>query len=297
MKKIIFYSSLLIILLTLIIWGISVFIQPILPPSINTWGIIFFLAFNSVISAASGFKDVMELIQSFSQEKGKTSEITTIDEQKTPHFDLQFGDVDLRERKGEKITVERTVLVAPEMSEILATPRNRSTSAKYCRDLGVYLANRSCLASTGFTITNTSRLLAQNVWMEITYTGKDMVFFENEYIPQKPYRNQSEWSIDYIMTDRNRIPESESNPHYVKVEQVGEKTFIKASFGNIQPKVCVYSSKFKFALLKSGQTQLNARLFGDNIPEPIEVTLTIDALVESQKLPVSELIEKASRKL
>lgn len=90
MKRVIFYSSLLLIILTLIVWGISVFIQPILPPTVNTWGIIFFLAFNSVVSAVSGFKDIIELINHFAPNE-KVNANANVNEQSS-HLD--FDEVD-----------------------------------------------------------------------------------------------------------------------------------------------------------------------------------------------------------
>lgn len=56
------YALIIIGIITLIIWGISQFIQPILPESINSAGVLLFAALVSTIGVLAGFKDTIELI-------------------------------------------------------------------------------------------------------------------------------------------------------------------------------------------------------------------------------------------
>jgi len=55
-------AILLIGLLTIIVWSISQFVQPTLPPDINSKLILFFVALVAVVSFLASFKDTIELI-------------------------------------------------------------------------------------------------------------------------------------------------------------------------------------------------------------------------------------------
>ncbi len=62
MRKTIGYALLTISVLTFIIWAVSQFIQPILPPAINNAGILLFAVLLTVTGVVANFKDVVELI-------------------------------------------------------------------------------------------------------------------------------------------------------------------------------------------------------------------------------------------
>lgn len=66
MVRLLGYAFILIGALTIIVWAVSQFMQPILPASINNGGILFFAALLSVLGAIAAFKDTVEFLQLFS---------------------------------------------------------------------------------------------------------------------------------------------------------------------------------------------------------------------------------------
>ena len=63
MRRYIVYASVTILLLTVVAWSISLFIQPLLPSGINTSLVLFFIALLAVTGILANFKDALELFQ------------------------------------------------------------------------------------------------------------------------------------------------------------------------------------------------------------------------------------------
>lgn len=60
MRKAVIIAAILVLILTLAVWGFSYFIQPILPPDINNNLYLFFLALVAVIGVLTGFPDIVD---------------------------------------------------------------------------------------------------------------------------------------------------------------------------------------------------------------------------------------------
>jgi hypothetical protein len=67
MNRLVGYVLITIALLTLVVWAVSMFIQPILPSIFNNGLVLFFVALLAVIGVLAQFKDVIELFQYFSK--------------------------------------------------------------------------------------------------------------------------------------------------------------------------------------------------------------------------------------
>lgn len=75
MLKYIGYAFLTIALLTLVVWLVSVFVQPILPANLNNSLVFFFFVLSAVLGSLAAFKDVIELVQMiFGRRNQKTSD-------------------------------------------------------------------------------------------------------------------------------------------------------------------------------------------------------------------------------
>jgi hypothetical protein len=71
------YAIIVIAVLTLFVWAVSQFIQPILPDSMNSNLILLFTAFLAVVSILSKFKDVVELFEKvFGKKPDKLVQLT-----------------------------------------------------------------------------------------------------------------------------------------------------------------------------------------------------------------------------
>jgi hypothetical protein len=65
MRRYVGYALMLIAATTLLVWGVSQFVQPILLPQINSVVVLFFVALLSVTGFLAAFKNTIELVQKF----------------------------------------------------------------------------------------------------------------------------------------------------------------------------------------------------------------------------------------
>jgi len=85
MRRYIVFAFLLIALLTLVVWGISQFVQPILPGNLNNSLILLFAALLGVVAFLAGFKDVVELFHLVFQNPKITKNETSVPLTETNH--------------------------------------------------------------------------------------------------------------------------------------------------------------------------------------------------------------------
>jgi hypothetical protein len=81
------YALIFVAVLTLIVWAISQFVQPILPTNINKSLILFFIVFTSVVGVLANFKDIAEWIRGLFEHQSK---LFTLQHLATEH--LRFLD-------------------------------------------------------------------------------------------------------------------------------------------------------------------------------------------------------------
>lgn len=77
MRKYLSYALITVALLTLGVWTVSQFIQPILPPSTNAGLVLFIAVLVGVIGVLGQFKDVVELFRSFGGGASKLPNVIT----------------------------------------------------------------------------------------------------------------------------------------------------------------------------------------------------------------------------
>jgi hypothetical protein len=63
MRRYVGYALVLVAAATLLVWGVSQFVQPILPPEISSAAVLFFAALLSVTGFLAAFKDTVQLVQ------------------------------------------------------------------------------------------------------------------------------------------------------------------------------------------------------------------------------------------
>jgi len=73
MRKYIGYALIVVAVLTLLVWAISQFVQPLLPTSVNGGLVLLFVALLAVTGVLAQLKDVAELLRSW-YERSKQSE-------------------------------------------------------------------------------------------------------------------------------------------------------------------------------------------------------------------------------
>lgn len=76
------------------------------------------------------------------------------------------------------------------------------------------------------------------------------------------------------------------------MEDFGDRWVITAGFGSVQPKAKFWSGGIFVGGQESVRFELAARLFADNLPNPAQVSLSINVTVaETRSLSVEEFIQ------
>jgi len=76
MRRYISYALITIALLTILVWAVSQFVQPILPAYFSSGLILFFAVLLGVLAALAAFKDVVEFFRSLAEHRNKRDEPT-----------------------------------------------------------------------------------------------------------------------------------------------------------------------------------------------------------------------------
>jgi len=71
MRRYVSYALIAIALLTIFVWAVSQFVQPILPANFNSGLILFLAALLGVLAALAAFKDVVEFFRSFAEQRNQ----------------------------------------------------------------------------------------------------------------------------------------------------------------------------------------------------------------------------------
>ena len=93
MRRYIGYALIVVALLTLAVWTISQFVQPILPSNLNNGLILFFAALTGVSGVLASFKDIVELFHSLSEKQGQNDKVLLEDNFITGPVQITYGNV------------------------------------------------------------------------------------------------------------------------------------------------------------------------------------------------------------
>jgi hypothetical protein len=227
--------------------------------------------------------------------RGSSTDIAGIDEiakmgmspiidKEVPKLHLEFANKGDRTGLGDKITFvseiidydESKIPVGGFPDSVLATNIN------YKRDLARYIKQTSLFKQICFKITNTSPILASNVHLVININKEPNLFVLTEaQYPEKPTK-------EGILTAHTRIRLPRISNYSVKA--VADRWVVNVAFGSLQPKAEYFPvGAFYIGSFKPCELYLEGALFGDNIPEPIKVSLKIEILVKRRNLLLEEL--------
>ena len=91
MRKVIGFSLFVVATLTILVWGVSYFIQPILPAQINNNMLLFFAVLLSVLAGLAAFKDTIELIRTLGDHISADSKESILHNLPQPENSLFIG--------------------------------------------------------------------------------------------------------------------------------------------------------------------------------------------------------------
>jgi hypothetical protein len=214
-------------------------------------------------------------------------------ERSTPVLDLQFADPEKRTAVGIGVAIQSTVVKVqgrlPNYSNGIPfgsglTIRTRSSiddNENYWRDLAAYVVDTALVKPVWLVLTNQSSTTAIDVRVQITCGDAELVSVmdASEY-PHKP----STSSLGAIVARRVGPPPA------AIVHRHGSSWTITIDVGKIQPKevwwmrepICIGAENPITA-------RLAAKVFADNLPEPLSFSLTVDVEVESRDMEFADL--------
>jgi len=145
-------------------------------------------------------------------------------------------------------------------------------------------------------VTNTGKVAANDVRLEVFLRkGEGMGLFNPAEIPERPQRQTPRF---YATSNalRNFRPAVLRSPGDVTIETNNERFKFIMDCGNIQPGRKIFSDEFFIGIAESGKTNLAGHFYAENLPDPKEFMLTIDANIAKTSMTVNELIKLADAK-
>ena len=211
-----------------------------------------------------------------------------------PLLDLQFADVQAQAQLGRSVRVESVLMKLPARSEIPLIGGDYfplsmdSVNTQYYRDFAKHLWGTSLLRPVGFVLRNMGSTLARNCRLEIVRHKDEnsVIIGESEY-PADP---QYHVSIADVAGLYRGLFEDD-----IAVTEHGDNWYISTELGDVQPKADIWSGIFYVGSMKPGSIDLEAAVYGDNLPDPLKVPLIITVATREDTMSIEELIDAADQ--
>jgi len=210
----------------------------------------------------------------------------------SPEIEIQFAVIDKREVCGKLVTIDTVLLETPNNGEI---PDNRSNGLSsavgygmenkdYYRDAAHYLHQTLRVKPIRFALSNNGVVTAHGVRAELNISGKPNDFFVSvgSSLPVRPARNRLYSHLGSFFPNHGDV----------KVEPVKRGCHVAVEFGTCQPKqVSFNSTELYIGTMTNCELNIEALLFADELPKPIEQKLVAIIHVENRRLSLKELLE------
>ncbi len=242
--------------------------------------------------------------------------IASVSELNQLSLDLQFANIYTREFLGNSIELTSTVLDLPKYNNLPDFNPARSpldtisilnrANHNYYRQLARYFEDKFLINPIGFVVKNLGQITAYNVRMLITTEREsDLRLLTASDYPTRPRKDHSFPGIIPDITPLQTLVEPANQK--MDLDFHGNKWTLNIGFGSIQPKAKAWSNDIiHIGSREEKSLELKGQLFADNLPNPINVPLTIsfstkeftadlDTLEELMEKERKELLDKLDR--
>jgi hypothetical protein len=225
---------------------------------------------------------------------------------------LTFADPETGRILGEAIQLQGEFLKFPAKDDLpdhnFPLPHGSGFAAQYhianmfhkantdfYRDAASFAHHQTNFHLVRFALTNTGEVSAEHIRIEITLPADGMeILGEGEretQFPEKDYDTLAGFRSGRMsaMAIRSLQP---TDGHLELVADVGTR-FIQIEYQRVQPGRTVMTDKVFVASAQSGMTTLKARVYSQNLPQPIEVELKIDFDVFVTEVELTRFLEWA----
>lgn len=217
-----------------------------------------------------------------------------------PKLDVEWGNLQDRQRFGTAVGIYSTDLIVPNEADIplygvsppqqggmfsIQFPRT-GTNTKYYAELVEYMKKRAFWGSgIGFVVQNTGIAVAYDVRVEIEcpHGASAVEFCDSTALPTHP--KKSSLNLDAFLP-ATIAPD-------VCVESIQDSWHIEVGLGKIQPGERIWSSDLLyFGGPKECTIELDAITFADNLPQPTHTSMTLEVKVNREELELKTILEK-----
>lgn len=221
---------------------------------------------------------------------------------------LKFADIYMREFLGNSIELTSTALNLPDYDNIPDFKPNagnpfdttsllRQPNPNYYRKLALYFHDKFLINPIGFGVENLASITAYNVRMLITVEQepslKLLAAADYPALPKKYHSSFSNASPD--ITPLHTLLEPEQK---MDLDFHSNRWTLNVGFGNVQPKAKSWSNDIIYIGFKEEKSfELKGQLFADNLPDPIEVPLTISFTTKDFTTDIDALNELMEKEL
>jgi hypothetical protein len=198
-----------------------------------------------------------------------------------PILEVQFYEPGLRKPLGTTINIQSVAYGFPSLIPNLETPHPsyggisfsmnpmEELNPSYMRDKEQYLRSEALLQQAFLGVRNTSTRLAEEVTLEIEGSLEQGIEIAEE-LPQQPVRRRIDKMINFSRLRLNSC----LTPN---IETYDDQFRITVQFGTIKPgHISVMKSPIFMGSRKSPNLLINAQVFANNLPLPIELSLQIN---------------------
>lgn len=219
------------------------------------------------------------------EDVARMGEDSTPPSRQFPEMVLQFADHETREQLGDSIHISSIAYAVPTRPlpdfSRSSTPSYLSThynepNRDYLRQKEAFIRLKHLCRPIGFAIHNSSKVLAEQVRVEIKGSCTGGIQVLNE-LPDEP--NTDTWMASIPLFRSPLLPSP-----MVSVESYGRQWTVTILFGDVQPKSTVRSDE-PIYIGSSGLERLepDVSVFANNLPEPQKVNLTVEFDIEARK--------------
>ena len=220
---------------------------------------------------------------------------TGVKEEARPSLELQFADIRTRTPLGTLLTLESEIVELPSPSKIPDARDHDSgmysfgsgVNQDYYREKATHLAETSLINPVGFSLRSVGPTPAINARLQMGGRKEDsLIIMDKRDYPSEPIYNFSA-----LMAGINPPFTNLSQATYVRIDHHGDSWTLTAQFGTVQPKAVIWSNGvFYIGAKEPCQLNLEAQIYADNLPEPIQVPLIIAIQTKSRQFDLNEIL-------
>ena len=217
-----------------------------------------------------------------------------LDTQESPKIDFVFANQEKRTSLGASMFIKATVLDIPPLENIpdyreeetygpfgmrLSSVSLNHTRTDYYRDLVKYYYVLKKSEKLYFGLVNNSNFTVSDIRVEIVVDKQEnaFTFFDDDDFPEFPRSHYD------LLANIRPISEqiARSSKPSIEIQDLGDKFRIEVPFEKAQPKQTVFSDEWIFvASNDSYEFSAKVTIYADNIPVPLETSLTVQSTVK-----------------